>query len=119
MMFAVFLANIVMDLVRITVMNNATQWADHLGMQGLKFIHVVMAISVLIPMLIRTFSAHWFRYAVVGVTALMTLFVGAHEVSHLIAADKPFGVLHALDLVHHVLGIWVIVAAVMWVRQTD
>ena len=118
-MFMVFLANIVMDIVRNTVMNSSTQWANHLGMTGVKFVTVIMAIYAVMPVLIRTLSVRWFRYVVVACTALITLFVAAHEVSHLVAADKPFGVLHILDILHHVLGIWVIVATVMWIRQPD
>lgn len=118
-MFLVFIANIVMDLVRILVLGVQAQWAEHMGMQGVKFILAVMSIYALMMVLVRTLSARWFRFATVGITALMTLFVGAHEVSHLMAEDKPFGLLHALDMTHHILGVWVLVAAVMWARQPD
>lgn len=116
-MFLVFLANIVMDLVRITVEGSTQEWARHLGMPGVKFILAVMTVYALLPVLVRTLAAHWFRYVVVGLTVLMSLFVGAHEVSHLTAGDKPFGLLHLLDLTHHILGIWVTVAAVLWARE--
>ena len=118
-MFMVFLANIVMDLVRILITGTQAQWAEHMGMQGVKFILVVMAVYAVMPVLIRTLSARWFRGTVIGITALMSLFVGAHEVSHLMASDKPFGPLHALDITHHLLGIWVLVAAIAWFRQPD
>jgi hypothetical protein len=118
-MFILFLGNIVMDMVRIAVNGGATQWAEHLGMPGVKFVLVVMAIYAVMPVLVTTISVRWFRFVVVGVTALMTLFVGAHEVSHLVASDKPFGMLHALDLTHHLVGISVIVAAVLWARQPE
>ena len=118
-MFLVFLANIVMDLVRITVQGSTVAWAEHLGMTGVKFILVVMAVYALMPLLVRTISKSWFRHATVALTIFMSLFVGAHEVTHLTAGDKPFGLLHTLDLLHHVLGLWVVAAAVMWVRQRD
>ncbi len=118
-MFLVFLANLVMDLVRVTIEGSAAPWAAHMGMQGVKFILAIMAVYAAMPVLVRTFSARWFRYAMVGLTVFMSLFVGAHEASHLVAADKPFGLLHTLDLMHHVLGIWVAVAAVMWARHAD
>lgn len=118
-MMLVFLANIVMDIVRVTVQGNPVPWAEHMGMAGVQFILVVLSVYALMPMLIRSISARGFRYAMIGITAFMSLFVAAHEVSHLIAADKPFGLLHALDLTHHLLGIWSVIAALMWARQKD
>lgn len=118
-MLLVFLANIVMDIVRVTVQGNPVPWAEHMGMAGVQFILVVLSVYALMPMLIRTISVRWFRYAMVGVSAFMGLFVAAHEVSHLVAADKPFGLLHALDLTHHVLSAWTVIAAVMWARQKE
>jgi hypothetical protein len=117
MMFFAFLANIVMDSVRTTVEGTTQQWAAHFGRGGVPFILVVMAVYVVMPMLIQTLSAPWFRFTAVGFTVLMTLFVGAHEVSHLVSQDKPFGLLHALDFSHHLLGAWTTAAVVVWARD--
>ena len=119
MMFIVFLANLTIEVVRSMLTNDSLKWAEHIGTYGLRVILAVMVTYALMPMLVRAVSARWFRPAVVAITALMTLFVGAHEISHLAPLDKPFGFLHALDIAHHVLGISVIAAAVMWARQED
>jgi len=118
-MFIVFLANIVMDLVRIFISGTQAQWLDHMGMPGVRFVLVVMAVYAIVPVVVRAVSARWLRSAVLGLTALMTLFVGAHEVSHLMTGDKPFGPLHALDLAHHLLGIATVCAGIAWIRQPD
>lgn len=119
LMFMVFVSNLVIDLIKNAVRGDATQWAQHLGMPGVQLLLVVMAIYALMPMLVRSLSAPWFRFTVVGLTVFMGLFVGAHEISHLSPNDKPFGIFHTLDLTHHVLVIWVTVAAVRWSRQGD
>jgi hypothetical protein len=119
LMFMVFVSNLVIDLIKNTVRGDSTQWAQHLGMPGVQLLLVVMVIYAIMPMLIRSLSAQWFRFAVVGLTVFMGLFVGAHEISHLSPTDKPFGIFHTLDVTHHVLVVWVTVAAVRWARQGD
>jgi hypothetical protein len=118
MMFMVFLANITIDVVKSMINSNSTQWAEHIGMGGAQFILVIMAIYAVMPILIRTVSARWFRVAVVVLTILMMLFVLAHEFSH-VGTDKPFGVFHTLDITHHLLAVLTVVAATMWARQQD
>ncbi len=116
LMFMVFTGNLIIDLIKNEIRGNGPEWAQHLGMPGVKLLLVVMAIYVVMPMLIRTFDAHLFRLFVVVMSVLMGLFVGAHELSHLAPNDKPFGILHTLDLTHHLLVIWVTVTAIRWVR---
>lgn len=118
-MFVVFVANIVLDLTKCTVIGDFSAWGAHLGMKGLKFVTTVMAIYAIMPMLVKTIADQWFRYFVIGVSVFMTLFVAAHEVSHLLKGDKPWGIAHALDVTHHILGVWVIFAASIWARQKD
>lgn len=115
-MFAVYIANLVLDLIRCNVMNSCGAWSAHIGPGGLVVISIVMFIYVLVPIAVRTYSAHWFRYTVIGITAFMTLFYIAHELTHLLAGDKPFGIAHILDLTHHVIGVSMIVVAAKWAR---
>jgi hypothetical protein len=116
-MFAVFVANLLMDVIRSSVEGSTRQWMDHMGPQGIQVVLVVMAIYAAMPLLVRTFSAVPFRVVVVMLTLFMGLFVAAHEVSHLVQNhDKPFGVLHALDLMHHALVVGTMVAGIAWTR---
>ena len=118
MMFIIFSINILMDVVRSMLEGTEKQWADHLGLGGIKFVLVVMGIYTVMPMLIRTVPGSVIRVAVVVLTIFMGLFVLAHEVSHITSTrDKPFGVLHTLDLLHHVLVVWVVIAGLKWVRE--
>jgi len=118
-MLVVYVGSNVMDQIRISVAGSQAEWAEHRNIHSVELVLVMMSLYAVMPVLVRTLSARWFRGAVIGVTALMTLFVGAHEISHLSASDKPFGLLHALDMTHHLLGIWALVAAVIWFRQPD
>jgi len=116
-MFIVFLANLSLDVIRCIVVGDFSKWAKHLGLGGMDVIAVVMAIYALMPLLIRAVSDQWFKYVTVGVTVFMGLFVLAHEASHLVSGDKPFGIQHALDITHHLLAISTTVAAALWARR--
>ena len=117
MMFIVFIANMTIDMTKCAVLANCPVWASHIGIGGVKFITVIMVIYAVMPMLIRSISAQWLKYFVVAMSVFITLFYVAHELTHL--KDKEFGIYHALDICHHLLGIWVIVAASQWARQKE
>ena len=119
MMFIVYVANLTMDMTRCAVADSCATWSSHIGMGGAKFITVIMVVYTVMPMLIRAVTAKWFRYVVIAMSVLITLFYIAHELSHLAAGDKPFGIFHALDITHHILGVSVIVAASLWARQAN
>ncbi len=119
MMCIVFVSNLLVDLIKNSVAGPALQvpWAEHLSMGGIQFILVIISIYAIMPVLIRTLSATWFRWTVVGLTVAMGLFVAAHEISHLTALTKPWGLFHALDITHHILVVWVTIGATLWARQ--
>jgi hypothetical protein len=117
MMFLVFLANLSIDMIKCSVVGDCTAWSAHIGIGGVKLITVIMMIYTVVPMMVRTVSARWIRYAVLPVTMFITLFYIAHELSH--RGDKPFGIYHALDITHHILGVWVLITAVRWIRLKD
>ena len=119
MMFIVFLAMFVSDLTHSAVAGNFAKWSTDPGDFGLKVLLVIMCIYAAMPMLVMSVSPKWFRATVAGVTGFFTLFFLAHELTHLANGDKPFGILHALDICHHVLGIWVTSAAVVWTKRAD
>lgn len=116
MMFLVFLAMFIADLTKSAIVQDFGKWHQDPGHGGLTVLLVVMGIYTFMPMLARTVAARWFRWTVVGITAFFTLFFVAHQLAHMLAGDKPFGMLHVLDFSHHLLGIWVTGAAVAWAR---
>jgi len=116
-MLLVFLANITMDVIRASVEGKLVNWADHLGPQGVQIVLTVLAIYAVMPLLVRTVPWRAFIVVVVMLTFFIGLFVAAHEVSHLTTTrDKPFGMLHVLDLLHHAITAGVMFAGVMWFR---
>lgn len=118
LMFLIFTANLLMDLVRANVDGAVRPWADHMGSFGAQLVYGVMGIYAIMPLLIRSVSARWFRWAVVGVTTFIGLFVVAHEVSHLgSTVHKPLGILHVLDFAHHAVAIWVTGTAALWATR--
>ncbi len=56
-MLVVYLGNNVMDQIRIAVAGSQAEWAEHLDMQGVKFVLVVMSLYAVMPVLVRTLSA--------------------------------------------------------------
>ncbi|MEE8056392.1 MAG: hypothetical protein V3T17_00955 [Pseudomonadales bacterium] len=116
-MFLLFAANLVMDLARCQVMDTCRPWAEHLGQGGLVVVTIVMMIYGVVPMLVRCVNLRFFRYVVVFQSIAVTLFYFVHEMTHLMAGDKPFGISHGLDILHHVIGVSVIVASILWARE--
>lgn len=117
MMFIIFLAMFVVDLTHSAILQDFTKWQKDPGSSGLGILIIIMAIYASMPMLIKSIQAKWFRQTVIGVTVFFTLFFVAHQITHLLAGDKPFGVMHILDFSHHVLGVWVVVVATLWLRE--
>ncbi len=118
-MLLIFLANLQMDVIRASVERKLLNWADHLGPQGIQIVLVVMAIYAVMPLLVRSIPVRPFIVVVVMLTFFMGLFVAAHEISHITTTrDKPFGILHILDLLHHVVAAFVMFAGIMWFRAT-
>lgn len=117
-MFAVFIAGVCIEIAKGGALDDPGRAGRHLGMAGIQLVLVLSSLYALMPMLVRSFDARWFRWVVVGLSVLVSLFMVAHEISHW-RTDRPFGVLHALDITHHVLGAWVTVLSVRWALSCD
>lgn len=116
-MLLIFVSNMVMDIVRASVERKLVNWSDHLGPQGIQVVLVVLTIYAVMPLLVRAISGRPFIVVAVMLTFFMGLFVAAHEVSHLTTTrDKPFGILHILDLLHHAVAAFVMYAGIRWFR---
>ncbi len=119
-MLLIFVSNMVMDIVRASVERKLVNWSDHLGPQGIQVVLVVLTLYAVMPLLVRAISARPFIVVAVMLTFFMGLFVAAHEVSHITTTrDKPFGILHILDLLHHVVAGFVMYAGIRWFRAVS
>jgi hypothetical protein len=114
MMFFVLLAMFVVDLAKSAINENFENWSQDMNEGGLMIMLVIMCIYIFIPMLTLVINAKWYRGFVIGITAFITLFFIAHEIAHMLTGDMPFGLRHILDFSHHILGVWVTIAAVKW-----
>jgi hypothetical protein len=86
------------------------------GEVQLKTMAMLLVLHAFVPMLIHTFSARWFRWAI----AALTLTFGAaivHDIHFFIVAPGNVDILHLLDVAHHGLAIWVGWIAVRWARE--
>jgi hypothetical protein len=110
------IAGFLMDLVKSAVYNDFTKWANDPGPIGLNIVSTVVAIYIFMPVLIRTVSATWFRWTLMGLTAFFGLFFLAHQIAHAMTNSRPFDIIHIFDFCHHLLAIWMVVLASRWAR---
>lgn len=84
---------------------------------NLKMMAVLMMLHAFVPMLVYTFSARWFRWAIAGLTLLFGVAMFTHEIHLFIATKRTFEIFNLLDFAHHGLAIWVGLIAVRWARE--
>jgi hypothetical protein len=119
LMFLLFLGMLVMEFLTAVVSGDLTAFTSAEGQTGMKIMIFLMLLHALVPMLVVSFKAVWFRWFIAVLTMFFGLFMVMHEVSHLfIVSNRTFGVRDALDFAHHGLAIWVALVAVAWARQT-
>lgn len=116
LMLLTLLAMFCVDLARSAIDENFSAWRRDMSQGGLLVMLGVLGVYLLTPMFALNPRGRWFRWLLVALGALATLFFIAHQVGHLLAGDKPFGMRHVLDFSHHLLGAWVTVAALRWAR---
>ena len=117
MMLMAFILILFCNLMKSAIHGDFHGWIKDPGMGGLPILVSVMVIYIFMPMLVRTISAQWFRWVVVALAVFFTMFFVAHQLSHVLAGDREFDIIQALDFTHHTLGIWVVVLASKWARQ--
>ena len=110
------LSGFLVDLIKSAVHNDFSKWANDPGPVGLGLVSVVIGIYIVMPMLVRSVQAPWFRWLLVAVTAFFGLFFVAHQVAHALTGTRPFDVVHLFDFAHHALVLWVLVLTSRWAR---
>ncbi|WP_265282469.1 hypothetical protein [Verminephrobacter aporrectodeae] len=112
----VMMAMFVIDLTHSAIGENFSNWARDMGYGELLVMTGIFTLYFFMPLLALVVRARGFRCVIAGVTIMATLFFAVHEIEHLLTGDLPFGIRHALDFSHHLLGIWVTAAAIQWAR---
>ncbi len=87
------------------------------GRTNLKVMAMLMMLHAIVPMLIYTFSARWFRWTIAGLTLFFGVAMIAHEIHLFIVTQRTFEIFNLLDFAHHGLAIWVGLIAVRWARE--
>ncbi len=87
------------------------------GSTNLKLMATQMMLHAFVPMLIYTFNARWFRWAIAGLTLFFGGAMIVHEIHLFIVMKRGFEILNLLDFAHHGLAIWVGLIAVRWARE--
>ena len=120
LMFLVFICIFIVEFLNAVIVGNLSLYTSAEGQIALKVIVLMMLLHAFVPMLVCTFNARWFRWAIAGLTLCFALAMIAHELVHIfIAKNKQFGLFDALDFAHHGLGIWVACVAVRWAREAE
>lgn len=104
------------DLIKSAVSNDFSKWSSDPGPIGLQIVSTVIVIYIAMPLIIRSASAVWFRWTLVGLTVFFALFFLAHQVAHAVSGTRPFDIVHAFDFAHHVIAIWQVVLTARWAR---
>lgn len=115
MLFCAF-GGFLADLIKSAVYNDFSKWATDPGPVGMQIVSTVIVIYIAMPLVIRSVSAVWFRWTLVGLTVFFALFFVAHQVAHAVSGTRPFDIVHVFDFAHHVIAIWQIVLTARWAR---
>jgi hypothetical protein len=95
--------------------NNFASLRDDPGQAGLDWIVYVLAVYILMPIYINV-TAGWrhplFKYLPVVAAALILAYFIVHHTSHWYAGDRPTFSSNVLDVLHHVVTLWVLVNSI-------
>jgi hypothetical protein len=116
-MLAVLLMMLQADVVRLAMFGPYSDLSLALaadpGISGLRALVFLACANVLMQVAIHTFDGKGFSLFVVVVTAAYTMFFMGHQVVHLVSGEG-IGLQTALDVTHHLLGVWAMWAAGCW-----
>ncbi|MBW8877598.1 MAG: hypothetical protein JF614_21745 [Acidobacteria bacterium] len=87
--------------------------------QSIKWMAYLIAYYALMPIYIhgvQSLKPRAFRWVAVGLAVVGFLFFLLHHLAHWHAGQRPDFSSHVLDLVFHLIGLWVIFNSVQWAR---
>jgi len=87
--------------------------------ESTKWLVYLVALYALMPVyvhLVHGMSTRLFRWGAVALASLGFLFFLLHHLSHWQFGQRPDLSSHVLDLVLHLIGLWVVVNSVRWAR---
>lgn len=106
------------DITECGMKNDFTLLQKDPGIKGLYFISAMTIINIILQTTIFTNKHVIFKYTVLVISVLYTLFFIAHQVIHL-TSGEGIDIHFFLDLTHHILGIIAISYSYRWTKQID
>lgn len=107
----------VVSLITSAIANDFTRFGKDPGYAGLNIMIVVFAIYAAVPILVRAYDGHAFRWFMVGISIFFLLFFIAHQLTHMMVDKTPLTLYSILDFSHHFIMLWVIVCTIRWARM--
>jgi hypothetical protein len=92
------------------------------GPMGLKLIVFLFAIYAVMPVFVyiaNKADVKFLRWVIAVMGIIFLLFFVLHHISHWQYGDRPDLNSHALEMAHHIIGLWVIYLSVKWARSPD
>ncbi len=90
------------------------------GSQVLRLLVYLVALYALPPLYIFAvdrFRSRAFRWVAVALAILGFLFNFLHHMAHWYAGQRPDFTAHVMDLILHIIGIWVVINSIRWARM--
>lgn len=104
---------LVSQLLQAAIGNDFSALAQQPGPQGLIGISVMLCVHAQMSVLTRLIGKTWFRWLNVGLLALVTLFMLAHQQQ----SPGESQAATIISVAHHVIGVIITVQAVLWARS--
>jgi hypothetical protein len=92
------------------------------GPRSLSFLVFVFGIYVVMPIyvyIVHPFRIAALRWTAVVFSALILLFFVLHHTSHWVHGDRPNLSSHVMDVLHHIVGLWIFVNSIRWARALE
>jgi len=90
------------------------------GSEGFTLLVVITATYALMPYvvyIIQSTKVRFLRWIPVAVAALNLLFFFLHHWKHIMNGTRTNLMSHTLDIVLHIIGVWILVYSIRWARS--
>lgn len=119
LLFLLFLSIFFFELAVCVIDGDLSMFRTEAAQRTLRLTVGLLMLHAFVPMLVCVLDGKWLRWSVFGITVVLTVVLIGHQIAHLLAGEKPFGVFQLLDVFHHLLGAWVSVVAWRWAREQN
>lgn len=116
-MAVLMVMTMVAPLVHSAIQTDFSEYAYHPGPNGLDAYCVAISVYVGMAVLTQRLDFIWLRWLNVALFLSVTLFELLHQVMHFRNGMVHGLMLQVMDIVHHLIGIWMVALAYRWLRS--